>query len=372
VRDKRFAARSAHRRFGKGRSDRTVEKRQYDQAIAYLAKLKERFNVFELQYGELGCPKMRKKIEEFVGFRGVWPEFVNQNSANRKNLVGKKKVTTFRYCLTNRGLFSELNNLINGYYFALREGSSFTVDDSESRLYFSEGFESYFRSIDTTPRVASGIIDVVRGHSPDQLKRRRAFGETERRFRQVRHRAKQELTFEQKKVLARVLAYTDSTAAEINSTLDALRLPKNYSCMHVRWGDKVGDRPHGTRRPDAKKRQLADYFEALPENLSDLFIMSDDYAAVECALRHIKTNDLPIQVHTLCTPRQNGHSTKLRVNNGNNLTREELITLFAECEIAKNADHFVGTMSSNVGRYIKLIHKNPENCISLDLDWHPC
>ena len=58
-------------------------------------------------------------------------------------------MTLVIYYLNNRGFYSEINNLILGYIYAIDNGYNFRVDSSTSKLYFQKGFEYYFESINT-------------------------------------------------------------------------------------------------------------------------------------------------------------------------------------------------------------------------------
>ena len=61
-----------------------------------------------------------------------------------------------------------------------------------------------------------------------------------------------------------------------------------------------------------------------------------------------------------------GYCTIIRRNNNNNFTEEEMIDVFVDIEIARKSIIFVGTLTSNFSKYIKLSHKNPNMCFSLD------
>jgi len=97
--------------------------------------------------------------------------------------------------------------------------------------------------------------------------------------------------------------------------------------------------------------------QALP-----IFVLSDDSSAFD---ELYKIPDLSIYYNKLISKRQG-----FDLSNDNEFSHENLFNLLLECEIAKKSQYFVGTFTSNVSRFIKLIHEHPENCHSLDIPWH--
>lgn len=69
--------------------------------------------------------------------------FLMQQEIKLNYLLKGQKVL-IKYYLTNRELFSEINNLILGYAFSKKYSCDFLIDDSKSSLYFSLGYTNYF------------------------------------------------------------------------------------------------------------------------------------------------------------------------------------------------------------------------------------
>jgi len=259
-----------------------------------------------------------------------------------------------KYNLTNRGLFSEINNMINGYIWAKRRGYGFVVNSSESRLYFSQGFTYFFKTIDDDHIKPQHVFLVEGVRCPN--------------FRAIRS---EKISFETKRKVTRsILEYTDHVRTKINHRIEDANLPSSYCVLHIRRGDKVNEKP--TRHEAESKRfEVDEYFSKLPRTmgLTDIFVMTDNYAVIGEINEYVSLNSLNTKIHHFCDSTMDGHATNDRMKKNNFFNSSEVINLLAECEIAKNSEYFICTFSSNVGRYIKLIHKKPENCISLDSKW---
>ena len=80
IRERNFAVRSAHRRFGRNRPTTHVEQRQFDQAVKYIfGTVVEKFETIVVQYNQLGNEKVRAQLEHFVGLKADWLPFDNKN-----------------------------------------------------------------------------------------------------------------------------------------------------------------------------------------------------------------------------------------------------------------------------------------------------
>ena len=132
-------------------------------------------------------------------------------------------------------------------------------------------------------------------------------------------------------------------------TANAQLFPKKYGKLY-----DIGEAP--------KVVKIVNDNMALPTDCKDLFLMTDDYRS----LKGFSNSNL--RLHTFAKSNQTGHSTKKRI--ARPFTRSEVIQLLAEVEIASRSDVFVGTMSSNVSRFITLKHSSFNDCVSLDRSWH--
>lgn len=165
------------------------------------------------------------------------------------------------------------------------------------------------------------------------------------------------------------LNYTPELHKEIQSVVSQLNLPKSFSCFHIRRGDKVGEKLYTwtqkTGRTESKRFEFCDYLKHC-EDIETIFIMTDDFRCIQEAREYISDNNLPHKILYLTNESQDGHSETLNIQNDRSYSREELAQFFAEIEIAKLSDVFVGTLTSNVYRYIMNTCTTNTKFISLD------
>ncbi len=271
-------------------------------------------------------------------------------------------MTLVTYYLNNRGFYSEINNLILGYIYAIDNEYNFRVDSSTSKLYFQKGFEYYFESINinnTNNKISKSLI--INGvHCLN--------------FKKIRL---QNISFQKKRNITKnIIKYTDKANSEIQKVINRLNLPSNYTTFHVRRGDKIGEKPTLTwttksGKYEADRFEIDEYFLKINTKINNLFVMTDDFKVISDIKKYISSKKLNIKIYYLCDETDDGYSTLSLLQNKEYYDEKDVIKLLAEIEIAKNSYYFVGTFSSNVSRYVKLIHKNPKNCFSLDMLWFP-
>lgn len=174
------------------------------------------------------------------------------------------------------------------------------------------------------------------------------------------------------------LQYQDDTLLKINNRIKALNLPENYICIQVRRGDKVNEKRSWTSvenaSGEAERYEVEEYLggligqmglSSMPDNLN-FFVMTDDYKVIrefEIFKRKYRIN---FNLWTLCNENSDGFSISLDLESERKYSEFEMIDLFAEVEIARKANWFVGTASSNIWRYISKTSDNPDRCLTLD------
>lgn len=278
---------------------------------------------------------------------------------------------TLRYILGPEGFCSELNNFLLGCIFAERLNLEIVVDDSEAPLYFSKGFSRFF-------------VPVNEGKSHGLLSK------TIKRGNPLWHEMRsQTYTFDEKRLAAKKhLNYQSWVETKISAIKDKFGFEEPYGCIHLRRGDKVGARPSWTHnlnvfkkigrlyrsgfiheaQPISAKTYLLKVCDADPK-LKRICVCTDDFRAFIEARE--AADALGMDVVSTCDERSRGHSTLERTLKNRAYTEDEVVTLIADLAIASESQVFVGTYSSNIGRYIALIHDNPKRCFSLDKQWHP-
>jgi len=251
------------------------------------------------------------------------------------------------YKLTKRGLCSEFNGLLGFYESVINTDCQVFIDASGSQYFKSVSIHDVFK-------FPSFFVDSPCDNSTVIPKNK---------FKYAAVRGyKTKLTTQQ---ISELFSYTDSFKQKLNKNITKLSLPSKYNCFHIRRGDKVGERLYRWAeqkgmKGESTKYSFQNYFEKSNQSIETIFIMSDDYASV------LESQKYNLNIKTLTTEEQTGHSTDLDTDNGRHYKEEELIQFFSEIEIAKQSQQFIGTKSSNIFRYIKSQCVKDVEFISLD------
>lgn len=251
------------------------------------------------------------------------------------------------YKLRHRGLCSLLNSIIGLCEEQLLGDKKTIYIDSSCSLYFRNvGFFDVFE-------INKVITNSFTGNeTPISEKHARKFAR------------KQYQTS-----IKSILNYTPEFNKEIQSVVSQFNPPQSFSCFHIRRGDKVGEKLYEwtqkTGRTESKRFEFCDYLKHC-EDIKTIFIMTDDFRCIQEAREYINKNNLPHKILHLTNESQDGHSETLNIQNDRSYSKQELVQFFAEIEIAKLSDIFVGTLTSNVYRYIMNTCTTNTKFISLD------
>lgn len=142
----------------------------------------------------------------------------------------------------------------------------------------------------------------------------------------------------------------------IDKRIESLKLPKEYSSMHVRRGDKSWEVGHS---------ELDRYMELLKEktDIKDVFVATDDYTIVEELRESYKSYNF----YTLSTPTDTGFFYDQYAALESNAKKEHMLALLTDVTLLEQGNVFVGTYSSNIGMFIGL-RKDREKCFGIDYD----
>lgn len=142
--------------------------------------------------------------------------------------------------------------------------------------------------------------------------------------------------------------------------IEKIHLEKSYDAVHIRRGDQILSGENGMKYIHAMK------FIDMTQ-LNDVFVMSDDYRVINEI--HGKN------VHTIIPKNLTGHiSTGSYYKNGYDIPfthkpYEEKLHLtkifLQEVYTCAESELFIAHFTSAVPNFIKLIHKNPDNCIKV-------
>ena len=247
---------------------------------------------------------------------------------------------TYIYRLSGRGLCSELNSILGFYESIKNENCSTFLDASSSQ---------YFRDYSIFKVFSFPCLFTAKSHPDSRIINAKEWVHSAN--------AKYKTSLNQEECIE-LFSYTPEFQRKILSCMSRLLLPENYSCIHVRRGDKVNEKPAWTSkrsRGESLRYEFTDYISALQKllpNLENIFIMTDDYKCVQEAKSCLLANGSPVKIFSLVKPSQVGHSTISDRQINKAYSEDELVQFFAEIEIAKASQAFVGTRSSNIYRYI--------------------
>ena len=145
----------------------------------------------------------------------------------------------------------------------------------------------------------------------------------------------------------------------VMSRVQALGLmDSRYLSLHIRRGDKILENPR------IESAKFLDCIETLAVEYDAVFVASDDFRAVE----EIRTARPGWDVKTLVLPSKTGHDQPTFNKLSKQEKLEETLLLLTEVYLHCHANYFLGSISSNVSRFIALNRADSKSTISMD---HP-
>lgn len=251
--------------------------------------------------------------------------------------------TNLKHKFTHRGLCSLLNSVIGLCEEQLLGDKKTIYIDTNNSVYFKTVcFYDVFKTNEILTNTTTGNVSLISEQHA-------------RTFARKQYQAS----------IKHLLNYTPDFHKQIKYVVSQLNLPKSFSCFHIRRGDKVGEKFYPYKRTESNRFEFVEYLKCC-EDVKTIFIMTDDYKCIQEAHEHINNNNLPHKILHLTNESQDGHSSSLNIRNDRRYSKQELVQFFAEIEIAKLSDIFVGTRSSNVYRYIMNTCTTNTKFISLD------
>lgn len=246
----------------------------------------------------------------------------------------------YTFKLTNRGLCSEFNSLLGFYESVIHKDCRIFIDASRSQYFKAVSIFNIFKFPDifvNSSHRSSTIISSDKWRSA------------------AKRRYKTKLTNQQ---CSNLFSYTDDFNSKLNENITKLSLPPNYNCFHIRRGDKVDYKKTNVREAD--RYDFKEYLTHSDPTIRTIFIMSDDYSSI------LEAQQYDCDIKTLTTVKQTGHSTRKDLDNNRFYQLDDLVQFFSEISIAKHAQQFIGTESSNIFRYIRNQCEDDVELISLD------
>jgi hypothetical protein len=147
--------------------------------------------------------------------------------------------------------------------------------------------------------------------------------------------------------------YNQKTEKEIEKRMKNLNLPKQYVSLHIRRGDKATEYDY---------LPIEKYIRHIDVNCDNLFIATDDYSVVE----YISAHYPKYCIYTLCKKDDKGYQQSDFQKMNTSAKNEHMIELFTTMEIINNSLVFIGSYTSNIGRFMYM--RNTSVCSILEMN----
>jgi hypothetical protein len=288
------------------------------------------------------------------------------------------------FSLTNRGTYSELNNLMLAKIYADIKGYDFFVDDrgwAGSDSGFSSFFKKHFKFWDKYLPTKSavkmgfaGFISFLACHFFEGSKvifcpyyfQEMGSYETWKKLLKV-SRNEDVNTFlyrEKEKLLTNFYKFNKKSISDMNKILNLshfLALNESYCAVHVRRGDKILSN-------EMRSIPLSKYISAiLLQPHRKIIIFSDDSTVYNYFRSKLSaTHDVSFGSDL----ESFGFNEKTFHNLPPRIRRNLVLKLFSEMQIILQSSFFICTFSSNLSRFAAC-KLGLENCLSLDESWNP-
>lgn len=292
------------------------------------------------------------------------------------------------------GFYSELFFTMNHYIFCKLNNINFKLDSSRWLFKYKEGWTDYFENID--------INDNDNDNNNKNIKIQ--YDNSDFKHLDIIHEYP---LLEYKNIIPIIYKYNDTTLNKVHETMKEFNLMnKSFDSIFIRRGDKLFEESFFI---NAEK-----YVDLLLEKnplCTDLFVQTDDYNCFIEIKQYIESNNLNIQLYTLCSSNERGtivtehadnifkkgilhdnkeyadnifkqgilHNNKEYLNKiKNNLLETKPIYLMTPTEkynhtinmiigvdIVLHSNICITDFQSNVSRFIKLAHLNNSNVFSV-------
>ncbi len=133
--------------------------------------------------------------------------------------------------------------------------------------------------------------------------------------------------------------FNDHTYDEVSCVLSRMHLPRRFFAMHIRRGDK-----HKEFAFVSLERYI-DAVNSLSDECLPLFIASDDFSVVDHLRRALPNRE----IFSFADPCANGYDNPSYNMLPPQTRRMLTVALFADLEILRRAEVFIGTQTSNIG-----------------------
>jgi tetratricopeptide (TPR) repeat protein len=160
-----------------------------------------------------------------------------------------------------------------------------------------------------------------------------------------------------------IYRYNERLSNSIKQYKDSLHLPEDYCSIFIRRGDKLINESIYYHA-----RLYLDYLLKINPKCSAIYLQTDDYASYIELQEYMGQINLNIPIHTNCPPDFRGWFAKYDKEKVYDETSRMLIGI----DLCLQSEYCVLDYQSNVSRFIKIAHKEPENVFDIQdtyFDW---
>lgn len=264
------------------------------------------------------------------------------------------------------GFYSTFFFTINHYIYCKKHNKNFKINSEGWVLKSHLGWEDYFintelKNIDSSDTKGFGHGNVIEEYSIDEYR----------------------------KAIPEIYIYNENTKKEIQNSMNKFNLSNNnYDAIFIRRGDKLGAESNFIG-----EENYIDLLLIKNPKCENIYLQTDDYNSYKNLQQIIKNRNLNIKLYTLCDENDYGtimsnaqkgillNSAKNHENNKaylstiidkiektkpvEDMNKEEkyqhVLNMIVGIDIATNSNICITDYQSNVSRFIKLAHKNPDN-----------
>jgi hypothetical protein len=295
----------------------------------------------------------------------------------------------FIFALTERGFFSEVNNLLNAVAFGLITRRRLGVDQTtfQGGMAWSDFFDA------DLPGPPSHL-----SLDPEWL----ITGAQSRHFSTIREtisRKRIRVTplglqsfdiFNLRRRLAQLFCvsrtgpgfgcsviHTRRTLGSEASQLKMIDLrPKEFAAIHIRRGDKIEGEGYvdacGRLVIEGETTPISDYINLIRKfapAIKTLFVLTDDYAAMD----ELHSLAPELRLLTTCPKSSTGYRNREFLQRPLEERTEAIERILTDVQVASQSALFVGPFKSNLSRFVANVHWDPARCLSVDelRQWTP-
>lgn len=303
------------------------------------------------------------------------------------------KKTKVLYCLTTRGLYSELFNLCLAVVFCEKMGYKLCINSFYWNAKIEKGWNDYFESVfkcynnyfsaqdkiytKESPwigkiyykpkeffqfyfsKIANNFYLLFHPHTlltKDVFERMRS--------EQFIHNVLGENAFRLMATSFRQMyILNNNTQVHIRLKTSQLGLPDKYIGVHIRRGDKITSKEMQDIHLDKYINTIINYKSIS----SNVYVATDDVSIIQDIKEKLESQGICIYYNNLNKSQGFNESD---FNHADKQTRyQETINVLLDMEVLIHSSFFIGTYTSNLSRVVPFF-LGLDKCISLDNDWN--